>query len=89
MSASTGMNQTAMRGAFPVPRRWAMIAETFHIPMAKVPVTQPELLSRRDRACLLPAPTPDSHHDIAEPLYATGLRVFEATCCGCVMKQRD
>ncbi len=57
----------------------------FHIPMAKVPATQPELLSRREIARLFAACLSPSHRMLLQTMYATGLRVSEA----CALRVRD
>lgn len=51
--------------------------ELFHIPMAKVPSTQPELLSRIEIARLFQACPSPVHRMLLQTMYATGLRVSE------------
>lgn len=51
----SSMNQTACAARFLYETALGHDRETFHIPMAKVPVTQPELLSREEIARMFTA----------------------------------
>jgi site-specific recombinase XerD len=57
----------------------------FHIPMAKVPSVQPELLSRDELARLFAACVHPVHRMLLQTMYASGLRVFEA----CALRVKD
>lgn len=57
----------------------------FQITMAKVPATQPELLSRQEVARLFNACASPVHRTLLQTLYASGLRVSEA----CALRVRD
>jgi len=59
--------------------------EVFHIPMAKVPAVQPELLSRHEIARLFAACSSPVHRMLLQTMYATGLRVSEA----CALRVKD
>lgn len=59
--------------------------EIFHIPMAKVPAVQPELLSRNELARLFAACSSPVHRMLLQTMYATGLRVSEA----CALRVKD
>lgn len=59
--------------------------EAFHIPMAKVPAVQPELLSRKEIARLFAACSSPVHRMLLQTMYATGLRLFEA----CALRVKD
>jgi len=79
------MNQTACAARFLYETVLGHDREQFHIPMAKVPVTQPELLSREEIAGLFAACSNPVYRMILQTIYATGLRVFEA----CALRVRD
>lgn len=81
----SSMNQTACAARFLYETVLGHDRETFHIPMAKVPVTQPELLSREEIARMFAACTNPVYRMILQTIYATGLRVFEA----CALRVRD
>ena len=57
----------------------------FVIPLAKVPATQPELLSRRQIAQLFAACLSPARRMLLQTIYATGLRVSEA----CALRVAD
>lgn len=57
----------------------------FHIPMARVPSVQPELLSREELARLFAACVHPVHRMLLQTMYASGLRVFEA----CALRVKD
>jgi integrase/recombinase XerD len=59
--------------------------EMFHIPMAKVPAVQPELLSRNELSRLFAACSSPVHRMLLQTMYATGLRVSEA----CALRVKD
>jgi site-specific recombinase XerD len=59
--------------------------ENFHIPMAKAPVTQPELLSREEIARLFAACRNPVHRMLLQTTYAAGLRVSEV----CALRVKD
>ncbi len=59
--------------------------ERFVIPLAKAPVTQPELLSRQQIAQLLAACISPARRMLMQTIYATGLRVSEA----CALRVAD
>jgi integrase/recombinase XerD len=59
--------------------------ERFVIPLAKTPVTQPELLSRQQIAQLFAACVSPARRMLLQTLYATGLRVSEA----CALRLAD
>jgi integrase/recombinase XerD len=79
------MNQTACAARFLYGTVLGHDREQLHIPMAKVPVTQPELLSREEIARLFATCTNHVYRMILQTIYATGLRVFEA----CALRVRD
>lgn len=74
----SSMNQSACAARFLYETVLGHDRETFHIPMAKVPVTQPELLSRQEIASLFAVSSNPVYRMILQTIYATGLRVFEA-----------
>lgn len=59
--------------------------EVFQIPMARVPATQPELLSRNEIARLFAACRSPVYRMLLQTMYATGLRASEA----CALRVRD
>lgn len=81
----SSMNQTACAARFLYETVLGHEREEFHIPMAKVPATQPELLSREEIARVFAACTNPVYRMILQTIYATGLRVFEA----CALRVRD
>jgi site-specific recombinase XerD len=72
------MNQTASAARFLYETVLGHDRTLFHIPMAKVPVIQPELLSREEIARLFAVDANPVYRMILQTIYATGLRVFEA-----------
>ena len=81
----SSMNQTACAARFLYETVLGHDREQFHIPMAKVPATQPELLSREEIARLFAACSNPVYRMILQTIYATGLRAFEA----CALRVRD
>jgi site-specific recombinase XerD len=81
----SSMNQTACAVRFLYETVLGHDRETFHIPMAKVPTTQPELLSREEIARMFASCSNPVHRMVLQTIYATGLRVFEA----CALRVRD
>ena len=81
----SSMNQTACAARFLYETVLGHDRETFHIPMAKVPTTQPELLSREEIARMFASCSNPVHRMVLQTIYATGLRVFEA----CALRVRD
>jgi len=79
------MNQTASAARFLYETVLGHERTLFHIPMAKVPVIQPELLSREEIARLFAVDANPVYRMILQTIYATGLRVFEA----CALRVRD
>lgn len=79
------MNQTACAARFLYQSVLGYKPEVFHIPMAKVPATQPELLSREEIARLFAACSNPVYRMVLQSIYAAGLRVFEA----CALRVRD
>jgi integrase/recombinase XerD len=59
--------------------------EIFQVPMAKVPATQPELLSRGEIARLFAACRNPTHRMMLQTIYASGLRGSEA----CALRVKD
>jgi len=77
LSYST-MNQAASAARFLYEKVLGHGRETFHIPMAKAPAKQPELLAREEIARLFRACWHPMHCMLLQTIYATGLRVSEA-----------
>jgi len=78
LSYST-MNQAACAARFLYEKVLGFEPAVFHVPMAKAPARQPELLSRLEIARLLGCCTHPVHHMLLITLYASGLRVTEGS----------
>lgn len=78
LSYST-MNQAACAARFLFETVLCQSRVNFVIPMAKAPATQPELLSRQQIVQLFAACTHPARRVLLQTIYATGLRVSEAT----------
>ena len=78
LSYST-VNQAACASRFLFETVLGQSRANFVIPLAKTPVTQPELLSRQQIAQLFAACTHPARRVLLQTIYATGLRVSEAT----------
>ncbi len=78
LSYST-MNQAACAARFLYEKVLGFDPAQFHVPMAKVPARQPELLSRQEIARLLACCAHPVYHMLLTTLYATGLRVTEGS----------
>ena len=72
------MNQAACAAQFLFQTVLGHGREHFHIPFAKVPAKQPELLAREEISRLLVACTHPKRRMLLQTIYATGLRVSEA-----------
>ena len=77
LSYST-MNQAACAARFLYEKVLGHGRELFPIPMAKVPVKQPELLAREEIARLFAACSHPVHRMLLQTMYCAGLRVCEA-----------
>ena len=77
LSYST-MNQAACAARFLYEVVLGQDRADFVIPMAKTPVTQPELLARKQIAQLFEACNSPARRMLLQTIYATGLRVSEA-----------
>ena len=77
LSYST-MNQAACAAQFLFQTVLGHKREQFHIPFAKVPAKQPELLARQEISRLLVACTHPKRRMLLQTIYACGLRVTEA-----------
>jgi integrase/recombinase XerD len=75
----SSMNQAACAARFLFETVLGQARETFVIPLAKAPATQPELLSRQQIAQIFAACTHPARRVLLQTIYATGLRVSEAT----------
>lgn len=84
LSYST-MNQAACAARFLYQIVLGQARTDFVIPMAKVPATQPELLSRKQIAQLFEACHDPARRMLLQTIYATGLRVSEA----CALRVAD
>lgn len=84
LSYST-MNQTACAAQFLFQTVLGRAREQFHIPFAKVPAKQPELLARAQIAELFAACTHPARRMLLQTIYASGLRVSEA----CALRVAD
>lgn len=78
LSYST-MNQAACAARFLYAKVLGFDLAQFHVPMAKAPARQPELLSRQEIAHLLACCTHPIYRMLLTTLYATGLRVTEGS----------
>lgn len=81
----SSMNQAACASQFLFQTVLGHGREQFHIPFAKIPAKQPELLGRQEVSRLLTACLQPAKRMLLQTMYATGLRVSEA----CVLKVRD
>ncbi len=81
----SSMNQAACAAQFLFQTVLGHGREQLHIPLAKVPAKQPELLSREEIARLFTACLHPAKRMLLQTIYATGLRVSEA----CVLRVRD
>lgn len=77
LSYST-MNQAASAARFLYEKVLGRERALFHIPMAKTPDKQPELLAREEIARLFAICWHPMHRMLLQTIYATGLRVSEA-----------
>jgi integrase/recombinase XerD len=84
LSYST-MNQAACAAQFLFQTVLGHGREQFHIPFAKVPAKQPELLARQEIARLFAVCTHPARRVLLQTIYATGLRVSEA----CALRVSD
>lgn len=84
LSYST-MNQAACAARFLYQIVLGQERQDFVIPMAKVPASQPELLSRKQIAQLFEACHNPARRMLLQTIYATGLRVSEA----CALRVAD
>ena len=84
LSYST-MNQAACAAQFLFQTVLGHGREHFHIPFAKVPAKQPELLAREEISRLLVACTEPKRRMLLQTIYACGLRVSEA----CALRVAD
>lgn len=84
LSYST-MNQAACAAQFLFQTVLGHGREQFHIPFAKVPAKQPELLGREEISRLFAACSHPGRRVLLQTIYATGLRVSEA----CALKVSD
>jgi len=78
LSYST-MNQAACAARFLYEKVLGFDPAVFHVPMAKAPARQPELLSRAEIARLLSGCAHPVYRMLLATLYASGLRVTEAS----------
>ena len=74
----SSMNQAACAAQFLFQTVLGHGREHFHIPFAKVPAKQPELLGREEISRLLVACTHPVRRVLLQTIYASGLRVSEA-----------
>ena len=81
----SSMNQAACAAQFLFQTVLGHGREQFHIPFAKVPAKQPELLGREEISRLLAACTHPARRMLLQTLYASGLRVSEA----CALRVAD
>jgi integrase/recombinase XerD len=81
----SSMNQAACAAQFLFQTVLGHGREHFHIPFAKVPAKQPELLGREEISRLFAACTHPGRRALLQTIYATGLRVSEA----CALKVSD
>lgn len=81
----SSMNQAACASQFLFQTVLGHGRDQFHVPFAKVPAKQPELLCRDEIARMLTACLHPAKRKLLQTMYATGLRVSEA----CVLKVRD
>ena len=81
----SSMNQAACAVQFLFQTVLGHGREHFHIPFAKVPAKQPELLAREEISRLLVACTDPKRRMLLQTIYACGLRVSEA----CALRVAD
>jgi integrase/recombinase XerD len=81
----SSMNQAACAAQFLFQTVLGHGRDQFHIPFAKVPAKQPELLGREEISRLFAACTHPGRRALLQTIYATGLRVSEA----CALKVSD
>ena len=81
----SSMNQAACAAQFLFQTVLEHGREHFHVPFAKVPAKQPELLAREEISRLLVACTHPTKRMLLQTIYATGLRVSEA----CALRVAD
>jgi site-specific recombinase XerD len=81
----SAMNQAACAAQFLFQTVLGHGREHFHIPFAKVPAKQPELLGREEVSRLLAACTHPARRMLLQTIYASGLRVSEA----CALRVAD
>ena len=81
----SSMNQAACAAQFLFQTVLGHGREQFHIPFAKVPAKQPELLAREEISRLFYASAHPARRMLMQTLYATGLRVSEA----CALRVAD
>jgi integrase/recombinase XerD len=81
----SSMNQAACAAQFLFQTVLGHGRDQFHIPFAKVPAKQPELLAREEISRLFAVCTHPARRMLLQTIYATGLRVSEA----CALKVSD
>ncbi len=81
----SSMNQAACAAQFLFQTVLGHGREQFHIPFAKVPAKQPELLARAEISRLFAACTHPTRRMLLQTIYASGLRVLEA----CALRVSD
>ena len=81
----SSMNQAACAAQFLFQTVLDHAREHFHVPFAKVPARQPELLAREEIARLFAVCSHPIRRMLLQTIYATGLRVSEA----CVLRVSD
>lgn len=81
----SSMNQAACAAQFLFQTVLGHGREHFHVPFAKVPAKQPELLAREEISRLLVACTHPQRRMLLQTIYASGLRVSEA----CALRVSD
>lgn len=81
----SSMNQAACAAQFLYQSVLGHAREQFHIPFAKVPAKQPEVLAREEIARLLAACAHPVRRMLLQTIYASGLRVSEA----CALRVTD
>ena len=81
----SSMNQAACAAQFLFQTVLGHQREQFHIPFAKVPAKQPEVLAREEIARLLAACAHPVRRMLLQTIYASGLRVSEA----CALRVTD
>ncbi|ABE43524.1 tyrosine-type recombinase/integrase [Polaromonas sp. JS666] len=81
----SSMNQAACAAQFLFQTVLGHGREHFHVPFAKVPAKQPELLAREEISRLLVACTHPKRRMLLQTIYASGLRVSEA----CALRVSD